>query len=1071
MHDAITPLHVRSGYSLLTGTQSAGALVRRASLLGHRRIALTDVNNLCGATVFWKLTADAGLAAIIGAEISASPAGRRNGEWAAVALVAEDIGYENLCRIITAVHRNGNGAHDQAPRTAGGSNEMKPPASAGGQYRPSPLTTSPCSRTGLPPSCDLVARIADLSQGLYLIVDRPAVAEALLAAGMDRRRLYVGIDPASQGRSQALRLAARAEQLGLPTVAAAAALMVEADDREVARLLTAIRLGQTFDTVNRNDLPRPGAYLRGQEELRRQLAEFPQAIENNIRLAEACTAFRLLPRKPVFPLFPCPDGLSPAAYLRHLAEQGARRRYGQVTPAVSRRIDEELALIERMGFCEYFLVVHDIVQYARRRGAPVAGRGSGASSMVAYVLGITNVCPLKYRIPFERFLNARRRDFPDLDVDFCWRLRDEVIDYALRRWGTDHAAMVSMHSTFQQRSALRETAKALGLSDEQVSRLADGGNAGDDVDLPRITRLARRIMLLPHNLSVHPGGIVIGRKPIDCYVPIQPAAKGAGPPNAIHRVGEGPPAASDCGGDPAPVMITQLDKDGVEDLRLVKLDLLGNRNLSTVRYAADCLRRRGVEIDIENLPPADPPTIAELRAADTVGCNQLESPAMRSLLKMMQPADVGDVMKVLALIRPGAASIGMKETFIRRHRGLESPPAGPPAVDAILADTYGVMLYEDDVMLVAAAMMGGSLAEGDQFRKAVQNCHDDRSRLELSRRFLSRCRAAGVDLDYAKAMWVQMAKFNAYSFCRAHAASYAALAYAGAYLKRHWPLEFYVAALNNNQSMYHHRVYVEAAKRAGIVFLPPDANRSGSEFTIERGSVRVGLDRIAGLGPATVQAILDARSRRPFENLSDFLARTHLGREEARSLVLCGAFDWTGRKRPTLMMELNLFRPMARACNRNEAKLLSAGPVIPDPPGDYSPLRKYLDERRILGFSTGRHLMAICRPHLADAVDADSRLLAQRAGKTVRIAGLPEAMRTARTRNSEMMMFLTMEDEFGLFEVTVFPDLARRVRPPGRYVPYIITGRVEEQYGATTLTAAEITERKVCLERLAGQTD
>jgi DNA polymerase III alpha subunit len=271
--------------------------------------------------------------------------------------------------------------------------------------------------------------------------------------------------------------------------------------------------------------------------------------------------------------------------------------------------------------------------------------------------------------------------------------------------------------------------------------------------------------------------------------------------------------------------------------------------------------------------------------------------------------------------------------------------------------------------------------------------------------------------------------------------------------------------------MYPPRVYVESAKRAGVAFLRPDANRSAAEFAVENSSVRVGLDRVAGLGPTTVQSILDSRSHRPFEGLSDFLARTHLGREEARALVLCGAFDFSGRKRPTLMMELNLFGPMTRAAGRNEARLLSAGPAIPDPPGDYTTLRKYLDERKILGFSTGEHLMALCRPHLNGATDADSRDLPGRIGQTVTIAGLPEAMRTTRTQNGRTVAFLTMDDEFGLFEVTVFPDAARPElleSLPSRYGPTVITGVVETQYDAITLRASRIAQPKIRLKLAAG---
>jgi DNA polymerase III alpha subunit len=315
-------------------------------------------------------------------------------------------------------------------------------------------------------------------------------------------------------------------------------------------------------------------------------------------------------------------------------------------------------------------------------------------------------------------------------------------------------------------------------------------------------------------------------------------------------------------------------------------------------------------------------------------------------------------------------------------------------------------------------MLGTDLAEGDRFRKAVQKCRDDLQRLELSREFLGRCRARGVDLDYAKDLWVQMAKFNAYSFCRAHAASYAVLAYSGAYLKRHYPLEFWASALNNNQSLYH--------------------------------------PRVSGLGPAGARRILEARERRPFEGLSDFLLRTRLGEEETRSLVLCGGFDWTGRTRPTLMMELNIFRAIRPGYRDAGEMLVTWTPVIPNVADDYEESRKYADERRILGVSVRQHALALFRPLLAREVDADSRGLADRVGRRVRIAGLLEAQRAAETRKGGTMLFLTMEDEFGLFEVTVFPDAVRRIRSLARYGPYVVAGRVEEQYGAVTVSAEDV---------------
>jgi len=592
-----------------------------------------------------------------------------------------------------------------------------------------------------------------------------------------------------------------------------------------------------------------------------------------------------------------------------------------------------------------------------------------------------------------------------------------------------------MHATFQPKSAVRETAKAMGLSDAQIS----AGRLGERRE--RILELSRRLIDLPRGLSVHPGGIVIGRKPIDHYVPIQRAAKG--------------------------VMITQFDKNGVEDIRLVKIDLLGNRNLSTVQASCRLLReRRGLDIDIEGVPPDDPATLAVLQAGDTVGCNQLESPGMRHLLRMLRPSHARDVMKALALIRPGAASIGMKEVFVRRHRGLEKPATGWGAADAILRDTHGVMLYEDDVMLVAAAMLGVSLADADPFRRRIQKCRDDGEREALSREFLDRCTARGIDPGFAKTIWVQMAKFNAYSFCRAHAASYAVISYAGAYLKTHHPLEFWVSALNNNQSMYPHRVYVEEAKRDGIRFLLPDANRSAEEFSIDRpvgeeltgDAIRVGLGGIAGVGPVTVRKILRARERGgAFASVADAVARVGLGDEEARSLILCGAFDFTGRRRPTMMMELTLAARTPALVRAGGGGLLPMNPTVPEASKDYNADRKSDDERRLLGICVGPHLMTRYRQRLGLIVDADSRDIPDRVGRSIRIAGLVEAQRTAPTRNGKTVRFLTLHDEFGLFEATLMPDMEKRFGTKlTRYGPYIITGTVENQYDSFSVSVRDV---------------
>jgi len=983
----ITPLHTWSGFSPLRGPMPVARLVERAAQLAHRCLALTDVNNLCGAARFHRLAVEAGLRPIVGAEL-------RDGRHAVVALVAREAGYANLCRLITLAHR------------------AEP--------------------------FDLLAAdaLGELSDGLYLLVEDPSLSSELLARGVDEGRICLAVDPAAQAPERVRALVRAARRGPLALVASGKAMFGCDDDYELVRLLAAMRRGATFDSLPADDLPPRKAVLRSGRDLAARLAEMPDAIRNNRRIADECSAFRLLPRDPIFPRFAPPGGSEPKAMLRRLCREGIRRRYGAATERIDRRVEKELRLICARGFCEYFLVVWDIVQYARRRRAPVAGRGSGASSLVAYLLGITNVCPLAFGIPFERFLNERRMDFPDLDIDFCWRIRDDVIDYAFRRWGREHTAMVCTHNTLQARSALRETAKAFGLSDEQISRLQPS-DLDRDERLGRIGRLSRRVIGLLHNLSVHPGGIVIAPRGIDRYVPVQPAPKG--------------------------VMITQFDKDGVKDVGLVKLDLLGNRSLSTIRSTCDLIARHEHKtVDVESIPPDDAETIATLKAAETIGCNQIESPAMRHLLRAMAPDGPRELMKALALIRPGAASIGMKETFIRRRRGLEAPPPSMLAVDAILGETHGVMLYEDDVMLVAAAMLASELPEADRFRKAVQKCRTDTDRIDLSREFLRRCRDNGVDDAYARSMWVQMAKFNSYSFCRAHAASYAQLAYASAYLKTHYPLPFWVACLNNNQSMYHPRVYVEQAKRAGVRFCLPDVNRSAAEFSIDtlgpegRPVVRVGLNRVAGLGPAGIEAILAARHDGPLAGLTDCLARTALGRDEARALIQCGAFDATGRTRPALMMELNLTLAMRPRRPAAGGMLLTPTPTVPEMPNDYSTTRKYAEERKVLGLSVREHIMTLYRPTLMRHVDTDSRQLPDRIGRRVRLAGVLEAQRTARTQRGQTMMFLTMEDEFGVFEATVFPNAFAAIGTLDRYGPYVVTGKVDRQYGSVTVTADRV---------------
>jgi DNA polymerase III alpha subunit len=530
-------------------------------------------------------------------------------------------------------------------------------------------------------------------------------------------------------------------------------------------------------------------------------------------------------------------------------------------------------------------------------------------------------------------------------------------------------------------------------------------------------------------LSIHPGGIVITPRPIENYVPLQRAPKG--------------------------IVITQFEKDAAEHIGLVKIDLLGNRALATVdaacRFAAG---RRPARI-------CDPPpnffddldTIALLQRGDTLGVNQLESPAMRHLLIQMQPKGLQDVIQALAMIRPGAASVGMKECFIRRRRGLEPVRCAHPSLEPLLRETQGLMLYEDDALRVLQALTGLTAPDADRFRKRVTKHRTADEAQALTEEFLEACARNQVPRTVAGELWVQLAKFNHYSFCKSHAVSYGLIAWKAAFLKTHDPLCFWTAALNNNQGMYPRRVYVEAVKRAGISFHLPCVNRSAEDFTIEGDAIRVGLDAIASLSEGLRANLLaDRQQRGPYRDLADFRRRLNPGPEALGLLIRCGALDFTGQTRPALFLETDLQeKEQGTGTVPSLPYIASSLPLEGWSPTEYHRERRLWDEWELLGFVVGPRLMSLFRPRLPKDLTT-SRELPDHMGRLVRVAGLVATARHTPTADGRTMQFVSLEDEWGLVDVTLFPGTC----PPHPYLtlgPYLVTGVVEEQYGVLTVTA------------------
>jgi DNA polymerase-3 subunit alpha/error-prone DNA polymerase len=721
----------------------------------------------------------------------------------------------------------------------------------------------------------------------------------------------------------------------------------------------------------------------------------------------------------------------------------------------------------------------------------MALRGSAGNSLVCYLLEITDVDPLRFNLPLERFLHPGRSDLPDIDLDFDWKVRDDVIDYVFRRHGDKHTARISSHLFLQPRSAFRESAKAHGLSNQQISALletldarvsrivedapnssspsssfpssasspgtageaelldlrsqAELGNEGEGNERrwlaaprsfpleperwPALVRDARILLGRPHHLSIHPGGVVITPQPIENHAPLQMAPKG--------------------------VVITQFDKDSVEYVGLVKIDLLGNRALATVDEAMEWLdsSEPGASATGEADPSLtlralnDSDTLCILQQGDTLGVNQLESPAMRHLLIEMQPTCVDDVIQSLALIRPGAASIGAKECFIRRRHGLDPVRVAHASLEPILRETMGLMVYEDDGLAVIQALTGLPGPDADRFRKRVAKHRTEAEALELTKEFLAACDRNGIPRPAAAEMWVQLAKFNNYSFCKSHAVSYGLIAWKAATLKARHPLAFWTAALNNNQGMYPRRVYIEGIKRAGIPLRLPCVNRSRGPFSVDDGAIRTGLEAIASLDETLRDKILLDRDRDgPYQSLADFRRRVSPGPEALALLIRSGALDFTGQPRPALFLQADLqnqIGPGGELFTNDIAENWS--------PTDYATVRRFRDEFELLGFITGPPLMSLFRPRVPDD-QICSRDLAPNVGKRVRLSGLVATARHTPTSDGRDMQFVTLEDEWGLIEVTLFPGTCE----PVAYLamgPYTATGRVEEQYGVVTLTA------------------
>jgi len=825
---------------------------------------------------------------------------------------------------------------------------------------------------------------------------------------LDKKSLFVGCaDPQE---------VAWATAQGVEPIIWGNANWLEEDDIEMAKLLGRIRQlsvagpGPEDASGFRTLIPAP--------EAERKFQQAGRALANVAQIVERCD-FQLLSGRPILPKVKLAQGATGDRELARLCHCGLAKKYNPVSRDIVKRLEYELATVRKNRFSDYFLVVHEIVNFAKQNRIPVDVRGSAAGSLISHVLGFTRVCPVEHNLYFERFMNPGRTDCPDIDVDLCWRKRDEVIRFCYEHWGSENVAMVCNINRYRRRSAIRDAGRALGLEPVQINQLARGGKIKRT---SLVYKLAERLIGIPRHLGVHCGGIVVTPYPVSHIAPLERAHKG--------------------------VVITQYDKDAAEAVGLVKIDLLGNRALSTVNEAVRISKRRQSDDGDVDFDASDKKTAQMLSAGDSLGVFQSESPGMRQLLRGLKVRSKKDLAIALSLIRPGPASGGMKAAFIERHVHGKPFEYLHPKLKQLLGETYGVMLYQEDVMRIAVEVAGYTVADADRFRSEVSK---KVSPARLQAQYLdfvrSKAEQAGIERQCAERIWDEILRFAAYSYCKAHATVYANIAWQTAYLKAHYPLEFYCSLFNNHHGMYPLRVYVWEAKRHGIKILPPHVNHSDIEWSLEGKAIRAGLNIVKGLSALTAHAIVTERQVRTFHNVAELRRRVAFRRPELQNLIHVGACDGLGPTRPAMLNRLCFALP-----DRDQPMLFDiyrdrSVERLPD----YDRVAKLKAELDVASVSFGLHPAVLLPTGYVPAIR-----LGRLVGRKTTVAGFVATARRARTNDSRVMGFVTLEDATGLVEISFFPDRLELYQSICSYGgPVWIRGRVTEHLSSITLEGAE----------------
>ncbi|NLN70335.1 MAG: DNA polymerase III subunit alpha [Chloroflexi bacterium] len=827
-----------------------------------------------------------------------------------------------------------------------------------------------------------------------------------------------------------------AKLANLPLVASQNIHYRDPKDRTLYQTITAIRENKTIAQGQKNDRSNLPFHFPTRADLLQRFQDIPEALENLAQIVERCN-FDLPIGKTHYPTFPTPKGQSQVDYLRTRAYDGARKIYREISPEIKNRLDHELLIISEMGYEPIFLIMEDILTHARQLGIPTSSRGSAASSLVAHSLNITSPDPLALNLYFERFLNPARNKPPDIDTDIASHRRDEVIKYVFKKYHPERVAMVGTITRYRPKSAFSDVAKAYGLTPGTIRQLSKKlptsyssktGPELSDLFLPLLQEAASpdikaiiddtmRILDFPRHLSVHPGGIVIAPFSITDLIPITYSTS-------------------------LRVNYTQYDLDGIEKLGMVKIDLLGIRGLTVLGEVADQIQswhqkeyHNGLQV-LDQIPRKDPKTADTIAKAKTIGCFQIESPGMRATLREIQAESVEDIMAALALYRPGPLRGGLRDVFVRRFRGEEAVIHIHESLEGLLSDTQGVILYQEQVLRIAHEIAGLSIAQADLLRRAMSHFDPDNIMNALRNNFISgaiqRC---NMPQDIAERIWEMMAAFAGYGFPKAHAASYAQLAWNSAWCKTHYPAEFMCAVLGHGGGYYSQRVYLMEARRMGLTVKPPHVNHSNERFHASYPNglpvLYMGLEQVRELTQKAVRKII---AQRPFLSLEDFLIRVDPHPKEVRNLILCGAFEGLTTipagldqiKHKRLPGQFNLFSNNSTNEDWDSIQKERAAQEILGVSLELSPLEQFADQ--------------ILSAGAVSTLEAENLI-----GGQVCLAGMLQAFRRIRNRSNQSMGLLTLEDLEGSTSVFIPPEIYRQshliLREQG---PFLVEGIMEK---------------------------